>query len=136
MRSGQTALSYVLLVGAIIALFGTTLAFLSFTFSGSSFGIIRGQQTLSVASAGADDAMLQLVRNKSFSSGGYSVPIVLNGTTYNATVAVTQNTPVSGQVTVVSTAAIGNHQRQIRIVLSVASTTGQIDQVSRQIASF
>ena len=126
-RKGQTALSLVFLIGGIAILVGVTLAFLTTSFLNVSSGFESGQRASAVANAGAEDGMLQLIRNKSFSDvSGYPVPVGSN----SATVTVTQNSPVAGQATIVSNAVVSLYRRQVKAVVSIDSTTGQVNVIS------
>lgn len=126
-RSGQATLSLVFLVGGLIVLVGVSLAFILISFISSGYGFRVSNQALSVAMAGAEDAVMQLVRNKGFSSlGGYSVPVG----SWSANVTVTPDSPVSGQDTINSAATISGYQRKIQVVVAVVSSTGQVDVVS------
>ena len=127
--SGQAVLSLVFLIGGIAILVGVSLAFLVTSFLSTSFGFEASQRALAVATAGAEDGMLQLIRNKSFSDiVGYSVPLGNN----TATVTVTQNSPTVGQATVVSTAAVSGHRRRLQVIVSIDPATGQVSVVSWQ----
>jgi hypothetical protein len=127
--TGQAVLSLVFLIGGIAVLVGVTLAFLVTSFLSTSFGFEASQRALAVATAGAEDGVLQLVRNKSFSDAvGYSVPLG-NDT---ATVTITQNSPTGGQATVVSTAAISGNRRRLQVIVSIDPATGQVSVVSWQ----
>jgi len=128
-RGGQAALSFVFLVGAIIALIATSLAFLTISFVNSSFGFQASQRALAAASSGAADALMQLIRNKDFSDAtGYGVSVG-NG---SATVTVSQNTPAIGQATIISTALVSIYQLRIRVIVSIHSLNGQVKVISWQ----
>ncbi len=124
---GQAALSFVFLVGSIVILIGVTLGFLASSFVNATYGFTVAQRALSIADAGARDAYLRLLRNKDLSSpSGYTMPLG----TDSALVTVTQDSPATGLVTVVSVATISFHTRKIQFVASVTSSTGQISLVS------
>lgn len=126
-NTGQATLSLVFLVGGLIVLVGVSLAFLIISFISSGYGFRVSNQALSAAAAGAEDAIIQVVRNKDFSSpSGYSVPVG----SWTADVTVTPNSPASGQDTIVSAAVISGYKRKIQVVISVVSSTGQVDVVS------
>src|SRR5438105_3446436 len=95
-RSGQVALSLVILVGGIIVAIGVGLAFIIGSSLSATAAYQAGIRAEQVAAAGTSDAMLQLVRNRAFSSSGYTMPI----DAYQATVTVSQNTPSTGQATI------------------------------------
>ncbi|MBM3257124.1 MAG: hypothetical protein FJY98_02220 [Candidatus Liptonbacteria bacterium] len=125
-RKGQAALSFVFLVGSIVILVGVTLGFLTSSFVNSSFGYVAAQRALGLAKAGANDGYFQLLRNKDFSNTtGYNVPLGND----NATVTVTQNSPATGLVSILSTATISFHTRKVQVIASVASSTGQVSLV-------
>ncbi len=125
-RGGQAALSMVLLIGGIMVLIGFSLVFLSTSFINSAYGNRAAQQAQNVATSGAYDAMIQLARNKDFSSGGYSVAVGSS----TATVVVTQDSPATGEVAIVSTATISLYKKTIRVVVSRNASTSQIVVVS------
>ncbi|RJP45820.1 hypothetical protein C4587_00300 [Candidatus Parcubacteria bacterium] len=126
---GQAALSFVFLVGAVIVLIGTSLAFLAISFVNSSFGLQASQRALAVGTSGVHDALLQLVRNKDFSDTlGYAVPVGAD----TATVTVAQNVPAAGQATVVSRGAVSVFRRTLTVVVSIHPLTGQLKLLSWQ----
>lgn len=127
-RRGQAALSLVFLVGGITVVLGATLALLAYSFLSSGYGFEASQRAYSAARSGAADGILQLVRNKSYASAGYTVP---TGTT-SATVTVTQNSPTTGQVTITSAATVALRLRTVRAVAAVDTTTGQVTILSLQ----
>lgn len=101
------------------------LTFLVVSFINSSFSYRASTQAMAIASAGVEDAMLRLIRNKDFSSASYCVPDSSCGST-DATVSVTQNSPVSGFATIVSSARVSRRERKIKATVSVASSTGEV----------
>lgn len=126
---GQAAISFVLLIGSIVVFVGVTLGFLNTSFISSSLGFGAAQRALATATAGANDGFLRLVRNKDFSdTDGYSVPLSGN----SATVVVTQDTPSSGLVTIVSRATVLFHTRKVQVVASVDASAGNVRLVSWQ----
>ena len=118
----------VLLIGAIIAVVGFLALFLSGSLVNTSYGVKAEGVAQAAATAGAEDAILQLDRN-SFVSFPVTYAVPVGSTT--ATVNVNSNTPSSGFVTVTSTATFANHIKVIRVVLSVDSSS-QVNQVSWQ----
>lgn len=123
--SGQALLALVFLIGGIILAAGIVLALIILSFVDTSYGFKASQTAEAAAVAGAEDALLQIARNNTFASTGYS--LVSGGTT--ATVVATQNSP-SGYITVLSTATVGNRTRKVNVVLSTNSVTGQASVVS------
>lgn len=126
-KKGQAALSFVFLIGVIIISIGATLAFLAASFLSSGYGFQAANRALAVASAGAEDGLVKLVRNKDFSAPtAYSVPVGSD----SANVTINQNAPVSGQATIVSSATIFFRQRKVQVVAAINSTTSKVDVVS------
>lgn len=113
-------------MGGIIIVLGVTLAFLSFSFINSSFGVQASQRAEAVATGGARDALVQLARDTNFSSVGYTVPVG----TDQATVTVTQGAPAASQVTIISTATIMNYTRRAQVIVAVNANTGQVGVLS------
>jgi hypothetical protein len=107
----------------------TTLALVSISFLNSRLGVQRAQRAQTVANAGAQDALIQLSRNKDFATSSYVFVLDTN----TATVSVTQNTPVSGQATIVSSARVSNYVRKTQVVVAVDQTSGQIVMLSWQL---
>lgn len=128
-NGGQTALSFVFLLGVVIISIGAILAFLAASFLSSGYGFQAANRALAVASAGAEDGLMQLVRNKDFSATvPYSVPVGSD----SASVTVTQNV-ASGQATIVSSGTSFFRQRKIQVIVAVNSTTSKVDVVSWQL---
>jgi hypothetical protein len=127
-QKGQAALSVVLMVGGIVLLIGVGIALVVISFLNTGYGFQAGSRALAAASAGARDALLQLNRDKDFSSASYAVPIG----SYSATVSVTQNSPTLGKATILSTATVSRYERRIQAILSVDAATGQVDLISWQ----
>jgi len=111
---------------------GATLTFIVVSFLNSTYGFRDANQALSLASSGVQDAVLQLTRNKDFSDAGYCVPDTSCGTG-TATVAVTQNSPSSSQITIISSASFNIRQRRVRAIVSLATSTGEISVISWEI---
>ncbi len=129
-KRGQAVLSFVFLIGTIILSISLTVALLAYSFLSSGYGFQASNRAMALASAGAEDALLKLARNKDFSAvSPYSVPVGND----SASVTVAQNSPVSGQAKIISTATIVFQQRKIQVVVSVDSVTGQISLFSWQL---
>lgn len=128
-RLGQTFLALVFLIGGIITFAGITLAFLATSFIDSGYGFNASVNAEAAAASGAQDAMIQLQRNPSFSStSGYS--LVVGSTT--ATVTVNQNTPSTGFITALSKATVSGRVKKVQVVLSENASTTQLSVVSWQ----
>lgn len=126
-NNGQATLALVLLIGGIITLIGVSLVFLVGSFINSGYGFQSSSRAFAVASAGVDDAIMKLVRNKDFyAASPYDVPVG----NYNASVTVAKDTPVSGKTTIVSTATVGAYKRKVQAIVAIDSYTGQVHLVS------
>ncbi len=129
-KRGQAALSFVFLIGVIVLSIGVAVAFLANSFLNSGYGYQAANRAMAVASAGAEDALMRLARNKDFSSvSSYSVPVGSD----SASVTVNQNLPATGQAKIISSATVSFQQRKIQVVVSVDGTTGQISLISWQL---
>lgn len=126
-RRGQVALTTVFLIGSFIILMALTLAFLSISIVTSGRSVQSSNQALSIASAGVEEAVLRVVRDTGF-SGSFTVEV--NGKT--ASVSVTNTSSTNGLVTIISSSTVHFSQRAIQAVLSITSSTGQVNVVSSQ----
>jgi hypothetical protein len=126
-KNGQAALATILVVGGIISLIALVLAIIVSSSNISAYSFQYRQRALKVASAGIDDALLQLVRNKSFSSSQYTVQVG-NDT---ATVSVSQNSPFNGQATIISQASILSYKSKIRVIVSI-DDNGEVRIIKRE----
>lgn len=104
------------------------MAYLVISFINSGSGFQSANQALAAASAGADDAIMQINRNKDFASTGYTVQV--NGN--SASVSVSQNTPEAGQITILSESTVSRRKKKIQVIMSINSSTGQADMRSWQ----
>ncbi len=129
-RTGQAALSLVVLVGGVVVAIGVGLAFIVGTSISASAAYQAGARAEQVAAGGVSDALLRLVRDRAFSAtSGYTMPI----DTYQATVTVTQNSPASGQATITSLARISGYKRTLQAIVSIDQTTGEVSLVQDQL---
>ncbi len=127
-RHAQAALSLVFLIGGIVFIAGTSIAFFALSSINSGYGFEASQHINAAASSGISDALLQLDRNAAFSSTGYTVPV----DTASATVTVTQGSPVTNQATITSAASVGLRSRTLRAVVTIQPLTGQVTLLSLQ----
>ena len=122
-KRGQATLSLAILVGGTAVLIGVTVAFLTLSFIETSQSFQAGNRALTVAGAGARDALLQLVRNKSFSSAaGYTIQLGND----KATVRVRNSSLTSGRVSITSEASVLGNQRKIQVIASLDPLTGKV----------
>lgn len=114
-------------IGGIVAVIGLLVAFFAASSADTGYGAAAAFTAQSVATAGAEDALLRLDRDPAFSNtSGYTVTSGSN----TATVTVTQNLPSTGQATIVSAATVSAHTQKIDVVVSEDPVTDQIDVVS------
>lgn len=129
-RKGQAALSFVFFIGIITLSIGITVSVMASSFLNSGYGFQAANRAMAVATAGAEDALILLARNKDFSSvAPYSVPVG-NDT---ASVTVNQDSPLAGQAKIISSAIVSFRQRKIQVIASINSTTGEISIISWQL---
>lgn len=115
-------------MGGAIVVIAATVAVVATAFIDSGYGLQASDRASAVATAGVNDAFLRLIRQNSFSSGGYVVTVPVG----SATVSVTQNSPVAGEATVFSAAIVSGRTRKISAVFSINSSTGRVSPVSWQ----
>lgn len=127
-KKGQAFLALTFFIGGILAVAGILIAFLALSYVNTGYGVAEASKADAAATAGAEDALLQLDRNAQFSNtSGYSVVSAGSGT---ATVTVTQNSPSSGLVTILSSATVSGHTKKIDVIISENASTGQVNVVS------
>lgn len=124
-RIGQAVLSLVFIIGGIITVIGLTLAILANTIINSTSGFQAVERSQAAAVSGANDALMRLSRVKGL-SGTYSMPIDDN----SASVTITQDSPSSGLVTIISSSTVSRREVRLRVVVSRNSTSGVISLVS------
>jgi hypothetical protein len=125
-RSAQGFLALVIFIGGILLVAGIALSVVVLTSINSGFGYQASEQAQSVATAGAQDALLQLSRNSSFGSTGYTITVGSS----TATITVMTSSPSSGYDTILSIATISGNTRKVSVVVSESTSTGQSGVVS------
>lgn len=125
LRRGIGALPVMLLLGAIV---------IEIAIVGAATAILRNNVLLSTragaaafytARGGVQDGILQITRNKNFSSSGYTATI--NGNI--ATIVVTKDQPVSGESTVTASSSVFGRIKKVQAIVNVDSL-GQVNAVS------
>jgi hypothetical protein len=131
-RNGQAFLALTFFIGGILAVAGILIAFLALSAVSTGYGIAASARAEEAATAGAEDALLQLDRNAAFPQGsGMSNPYTITtSSSTTATVTVTQGSPSAGLVTIFSAATVSGHAKKISVVVSENISTGQIGIVS------
>ena len=124
MRNGQAALSTIFLIGGVILLFAVTLAVIAISFANSSIGFQASNRAQAIAMAGIRVTESQLLTDKGYSDVGSCVPAAsLPCPAGSAKVTVTQNSPTTGKVTVLSDATVNRRRRLIQAIYVVSTTT-------------
>jgi len=111
-----------------VGVLAVTLVLFVGTFVNNSFGFQASVIADTAANSGAQDALLQLDRNPSFASAGYTLSV---GST-TVTVAVFQNMPIANLIQVSSTATVSGYVRTVGVTLARNATTSQLTVVSWQ----
>ena len=127
---GQSFLALVFFIGGILSISAILIASLALSNVDTGYGIAASFRAEAVATAGAEDGLLQIDRQGSYFSAaapGYTVAL---GSSTAATVTVTQNSPASGFATILSAATVSGHTRKISVVVSENPSTGQTNVVS------
>jgi hypothetical protein len=128
-KGGQAFLVLVILIGGIISFIGILLAFVANSFVDTGYGQSDSVAAEAAAASGAQDGLLQVDRNPSFSNtSGYTV------TTGSSTakVTVTQSSPSAGFITILSVSTVLGHTKKVDVVLGENTSTTQLNVVSWQ----
>ncbi len=125
-RRGQVALAMTFVIGGLIVFAGLLMAFLVLSFLNSVTGFQMANRASALASAGIYDALLRFDRDKDLTSTSYNIPL----DAYTIDVTITQNSPVANQATILSSASVMGYLRRIQAIVSIVSSTGQIDLLS------
>ncbi len=129
-RRGQAFLTLTFFIGGILTVAGILIAFFALSSINTGYGIAASAKAEEAATAGAEDALLQLDRNTAFSTAVSGPYTVSSASTTTATVTVAQDSPSSGLVTILSVATVSAHTKKISVVVSENATTGQVSVVS------
>jgi hypothetical protein len=130
LKSGQVFLALVFFIGGLLAVAGVLVAFLTLSYIDTGYGVAASFKADAAATAGADDAILQLDRNAAFNTNITGAYTVTSGTSTSATVTVIPNLLTAGIINVLSVATVSGHTRKISAVVSESSSTGQVSVVS------
>lgn len=121
-RSGVSTLPTMLLLGGIIIEIAIAGAFLTYYFNVTNLGARLSAEALAAARAGADDALIQVVRNRTFSPDPNPYELTLtSGRTASVYICGEACTGVSGKTQVVSTATALNKKSRVEMTLIVTS---------------
>lgn len=129
-KKGQAFLALTFFIGGILAVASILIAFLTLSYVNTGYGVAAAAKAEAAATAGAEDALLQLDRNAAFSTAVSGPYTVTSPHSTAATVTVTQNSPSAGLVAILSTATVSAHTKKISVVVSENASTGQISVIS------
>lgn len=105
MKAGQTLTILLVITGLAMAIVGAAVAVVA-TNSEAGSKAVTGEQALALAESGAEEGMLQLLRNPNYSGE------TLTTTDGTATITVTGIDPK----TIISTAVVATYKRKIQVV--------------------
>jgi|YNPMSStandDraft_1061717.scaffolds.fasta_scaffold05113_2 hypothetical protein len=123
-KLGQAALATVILIGGLISLIALLLIIIISASTSSVYALQASQKALAIANAGADDALIQLVRNKNF-SGSYNFYIGQD----LASVTVTNNG--TNPIIIDSTATVSSYKKRVRVLVSL-DENGEVRIIKRE----
>lgn len=129
-KKGQAFLALTFFIGGILVVAGILIAFITISYVDTGYGIAASAKAEEAATAGAEDALLQLDRNAAFSTAVSGPYTVSSASSTTATVTVTQGSPSAGLVTILSVATVSAHAKKISVVVSENASTGQVGVVS------
>lgn len=123
-RYGQAALSMILLIGGIISLIVITLIVMISSYS--SYAFYNTLKALAAANSGIDDALMRIVRDKSFSApNGYTINID------GIEISVVVEQSVNGKVIIISSATFLSYNSKIKAIVSL-DDNGEVRLISRR----
>lgn len=124
-QKGIAFLPTVLIISIIITELGLALAFIIYYSGLASYGVRLSQQALFSARSGANDAILQFSRDKTFNPS----PYILSIGSASTTVTVTRNISTN-QHRILSDAIVKNRERKIQADIVVDSDSDRISIIS------
>lgn len=126
--NGVATLPVIILIGGVLIEIGIAGAFMAYFLSQSGFGIKLSEEALAVARAGIQDAEMKIVRDKNFVLCPSSDPCILNVGNNSTQIIVCKDTCAgTGKFEITSLGSAFTKRRQIRAILSVSSTTGEVE---------
>jgi len=125
-RRGVATLPVILLIGGLITEISIAGAFIAYFLSQSGFGIKLSEEALAAAQAGAQDAMIRIVRNKNFNPSPNPYTITIGNV--SAQITVCKDTCAGINKFQVDSLGISfNKRRQIRAIIHVDNLTGKVE---------
>ncbi len=123
--NGVAVLPVILLIGGLITEIGIAGVFVAYYLSQSGFGIKASEEALAAAQSGIQDATLRIIRNRYFNPSPN--PYTLNLGNYSAQITVCKDTCAGvGKFQIDSLGTSFNKQREIRAIVNVDNSTGEI----------
>jgi len=132
-KKASITLPVVLLIGGLIMEIAIAGAFLAYFLGQSGFGLKLSAEALAAARSGVEDARLKIVRDKNFTASPN--PYTMAVGSRSAEVTVCKNfrtvssacdTVMSGKYEVTSLGSAMSKRRQLKAILYIDSTTGEV----------
>ena len=123
-QRGVAALITILALGGIIFIVSMSTALLAFWSSQNAYASRWSDQAYYAAYSGVQDALIQLERNKDFSSDGYNLSVYSSN---DVSVVVTNNT---SSATITATASEKQMKSKLQTIVDIDSATGLITPTS------
>jgi len=128
-NSGVAALSTVLGLALIISVAAIAVGLISFFEIQIALSQIKSQEAYLAAQSGAQDALMKIARDKSFTAASpYSLTIGANTAAVTVTDVDTLNAP--GKKQIVSTGTASNRKRRIQVDLVADTVSGAVTIIS------
>ncbi|MBI2011080.1 MAG: hypothetical protein HYS89_02560 [Candidatus Colwellbacteria bacterium] len=121
---GVSALPVILLVSMIILELAIAVALTASSLSNTFYGERMASEALSAARAGAEDAIIRVIRYKNCPTTG--CPASYTVTVGSRTADVTIASDGSGHITINSTGAAFTRKKKVQVILGVNSSTGEV----------
>ncbi len=122
--NGISALSTILLISLIILELSVAAALTSASLSNTFYGERMASEALSAARAGAEDAIIRVIRYKNCPTTG--CPASYSVTVGSRSTDVTIADDGQGHITITSTGAAFTRKKKVQVILGVNSTTGEV----------
>lgn len=123
MNRGIAALPIILLVSVLIFEVAAAGTFILFISQQTGSTLRRQVEALVSAEAGINDAVIRIVRDKTFSSVS---PYIITVGSWEVSVKVEKDQPSVGKHRVTSTASAFSRGKTLQAILTVDATTGQV----------
>lgn len=123
-QNGVAALPTILMIGGIAVEIIIAVTATSYLFVQSEFGSKLSLDAYAAANAGAQDAIMKIIRNKSFTQATTTLSVG----SYSADVSVCKDLPCTqiGKHKILSVGKAQTRRRQLEVILNVDATTGEV----------